>query len=95
MGLKHELQKITEPIVRTTNRGLQDRLDSLGADDLASEIITSIGAYPGLNTLVQLVFEQALQDGLSIEQAFQRGTGASHAILALTTIADILELPPL
>jgi hypothetical protein len=95
MGLKYELQSITAEAVTNVEAALTQRLDSVSPAELKNEALASINNYPALNQLAVLVSQQALEEGCAIEEAFQRGAGASHALLVLTTLAELRELPPL
>ena len=94
MSLKSELQKLSITEIKDVNRCLSERLDNVTQEELEAETLSAITNYPALNELACLAIEQGLADGLDIERAGDRGTGASHAILVLTTIADIADLPP-
>ena len=95
MSLKLQLQKITEENVRIVGASLKDRLDSVTDAEFKSEALANIVNYPALNSLVHLVLEQALDDGLTVEKAAQQSVGASQAILVLTTLAEVRDLPPI
>lgn len=95
MSLKVELQKLTNERVLEVNRRLQERLDSISQEELKSETIVNIENYPAINGLALLATEQAFADGQDIDSALQRGIGASHVLLVLTTIAELDELPVL
>src|SRR5690606_38951293 len=93
MPLKHELQLLEIGVVEEFDTALSERLTELPRAEVEAEVIRSIQDYPALDHLVHLVVEQAFADGCNIEEVAARGTGASHAILVLTTIADTQELP--
>ncbi len=95
MSLKHELQNLTTETIKEISDALTARLDSVSEADLEAEALAAVLNYPALNDLTHLVLAQGLVDGLDIEGATQRATGASQALLVLTTIADIQELPKL
>jgi hypothetical protein len=94
MGLKEELQLLTEKEIINVNGSLQTRLNTVTPDEFVAETCASIDRYPAINKIAQLVFEQAVLEGLSVERAVHRSVGASQAIFVLTTIAEVKSLPP-
>lgn len=95
MGLKEELQVITETEIVSVNSNLQTRLDTVPPEEFVAETCANIDRYPAINKIAQLVFEQAIADGLSVEKAVHRSVGASHALFVLTTLAEVRSLPPI
>lgn len=95
MGLKQELQNLSIERLKQVSDDLNARLDSLPREEFEAEAIAHIEAYPALNYLVEIVSDQAFDDGEEIAVVVGRGTGASHALIVLATLADIEDLPQL
>lgn len=95
MSLKSELQKISNQQIEKVSNSLTERLDSVSQSELEAEAIAAIINYPALNHLTVLVLEQGVSEGMGPEEALARGVGASQALLVLTTLAEINDLPAL